>query len=100
MTSESEESSLGLSVQELTSDIAKSLGLEGTNGVVVSEVKPDTAAEKAGLRRGDVVLEVGGKVINSTAEFKRETNDLPPKKPLLMLVRRGDNTVFLTLKIE
>lgn len=99
-SSESEESSLGLTVQELTPDIARSLGLEDVKGVVVAEVKPETVAEKAGLRRGDVILEVAGKAVSSTSQFRENTKDLQKNKPLLLLIRRGDNTVFLTLKVE
>lgn len=97
---EQEESSHGLSVQELTPDIAKSLGLDGVQGLVVTEVSPDSPADEAGFRRGDVVLEVGGKAVDTRAEFRSSLKKLKPGKPLLLLVRRGDNTIFLTLKVE
>ena len=97
---ESEETQLGLTVQELTPDIAKSLSIEETKGIVVSEVTPDSPANNAGLKRGDVILEVGSKPVNSMKEFRAETKDLKKSKPLLLLVRRADTTLFLTLKIE
>ena len=99
-TTEAEESTLGLTAQELTPDIAKSLGLEEAKGVVVTEVEPDSPAANAGLKRGDVVLEAGGVPVNSSKEFRQATKDLEKRKPLLLLVRRGENTIFLTLKIE
>ena len=94
------ETQLGLTVQELTPDIAKSLSIEETKGIVVSEVTPDSPANNAGLKRGDVILEVGSKPVNSMKEFRAETKDLKKSKPLLLLVRRADTTLFLTLKIE
>ncbi|MCC6221496.1 MAG: DegQ family serine endoprotease [Deltaproteobacteria bacterium] len=95
-----QESKLGLSVQDITPDLAKGLNLEDTNGVIVSQVVPESAAEKAGLRRGDIVLEVGGKPISSSEEFSKATKDVVSGKPMLLLVKRGDNTIFLTIKVE
>ena len=97
---ESEETQLGLTVQELTPDIAKSLNIEETKGIVVSEVTPDSPANNAGLKRGDVILEVGSKPVTSMKEFRAETKDIKKSKPLLLLVRRADTTLFLTLKVE
>ena len=99
-TSDTEESTLGLTVQELTGDIAHSLGIDDVKGVVVTEVMPDSPAANAGLKRGDVVLEVGGKAVSNNKEFRTLTNDIEKNKPLLLLVRRGENTIFLTLKVE
>lgn len=95
-----EETELGLTVQELTPDIARSLGFDDTSGVVVTNVQPDSPAANSGLRRGDVVLEVGSKPVNTTNEFREATRGLKKNKPLLLLVRRGDNTIFFTLKVE
>jgi len=52
------------------------------------------------LRRGDIVLEVGSKEVNSRNEFNAALKGLEKGRPLLLLVRRGDNTLFLTLKID
>ncbi len=97
---ETEESTLGVTVQELTPDIAKSLGLEDTKGVVVTDVEAETPAADAGLKRGDVILEAGGKPVESAKQFRQAAKELEKKKPLLLLVRRGENTIFLTLKVE
>ena len=97
---ESEQRQLGLTVQEVTPDIARGLGLEDTAGVVVNNIEPDSPAANAGLRRGDIILEVSGTPTNSPSEFREATKDLQANKPLLLLVRRGNNTIFFTLKIE
>ena len=97
---QSEESKLGLSVQDISPDIAKGLGLENTSGVIVTNVVPDSAADRAGLRRSDIIMEIGSEQINSTAAFKKATKDLKQNKPLLLLVKRNENTIFLTLKLE
>jgi serine protease Do len=97
---EPEPSQLGLSVQKLTDDIAKSLGIEDSSGLVVTDVEPDSPGADAGLQRGDIILEVGGAAVNTPGEFRKRTKDLTKNKPILLLVRRGSNTLFLTLKVE
>ncbi len=97
---EPEEMQLGLQVQDISPEIATSLSLSDTKGVVVTNVAPNSAAENAGLARGDVILEVSSKTIESLKDFRKAVKGLQKNKPLLMLVRRKENTIFLTLKIE
>ncbi|MFZ1946542.1 MAG: trypsin-like peptidase domain-containing protein [bacterium] len=62
---------IGLLVQEVTPLIARSLGLEGTRGVIVSQVDEGSPASKAGIKRGDVIVEVNGEpVVNFEAARK------------------------------
>ena len=97
---EAEETSLGLTVQDLTADIARGLGVEETKGVVVTGILPDSPAAESGLKRGDVILEVNTELLSNAKEFRRLAKNVEKSKPLLLLVRRGENTVFLTLKSE
>jgi len=65
----SEAPSLGLSLQTLTPELAKSLGLPaGTRGVAVADVTQDSPAERAGLQSGDVILEIDRKPVSSAEE--------------------------------
>jgi serine protease Do len=61
---------LGVSIQAIDQDLAKALGLRNATGVLVSDVGPDTPAARAGLRRGDVVLAVDGKPVDSPARLR------------------------------
>jgi len=89
----------GLSVQNLTPEIAESIGVDPeTRGVVVVGVEPGSAADEAGLRRGDVVLEVNREPVETLAAYKKALENAAGKKNLLFLVRRGDNTIFLAVK--
>ena len=93
-----QESDLGLSVQPVTPDIAQSLGLERAEGLVVSSVKPGSAAEEAGLRSGDVITQINRRPVKNLAEYNREMARNEKGKPVLFLVRRGQSSLFLALK--
>ena len=93
-----EKGELGMTVQKLTPQIAESLGLEKAEGVVVSAVDPGSVADEAGIRRGDVILEVDRKPIRSIDEYKKAVAGIRKGKGVLLLVRRGESTLFLALK--
>jgi serine protease Do len=93
-----EKGELGLTVQRLTPQMAESLGLDKTEGVVVTAVEPGSAADEAGIRRGDVVLEVDRKAIRNLDEYKKAVAIARKGRGVLFLVRRGDSTLFLALK--
>jgi len=95
-----DESRLGLTVQDISPEIARSLNLENTKGVVVANVTADSEAEKKGIKRGDVILEINSEVVESVTDFKRLTKDLKKSKPLLVLVSRNSETFFIALKAE
>jgi serine protease Do len=90
---------LGLAVQNLTPDIAESLGIDPkTKGVVVAGIEPGSAADEAGLQRGDVILEVNRSPVESETAYKKSVKKIEKGKSVLLLVRRGDNTIFMALK--
>jgi len=61
---------LGVVPVEVDQTMAEALGMDETRGVLMSEVRPDTPAEKAGLKEGDIVLEVDGNEVNSTSTLR------------------------------
>jgi serine protease Do len=93
-----EKGELGMTVQKLTPQIAESLGLEKADGVVVSAVDPGGVADEAGIRRGDVILEVDRKPVRTIDEYKKAVAGIRKGKGVLLLVRRGESTLFLALK--
>jgi serine protease Do len=93
-----EKGDFGLTVQRVTPELAESLGLDKAEGVVITAVEPGSAADEAGLRRGDVVLEVDRKPVDSLAAYKRAVSGIEKGRGVLFLVRRGDGTMFLALK--
>jgi serine protease Do len=89
---------LGLTVQNITPQLAESLGLKRSNGVVITSVQPQSAAGEAGLRRGDVILEVNRKEVTDTDTFEKQVNEAKPGSNILFLIRRGENNLFLALQ--
>jgi serine protease Do len=92
------EGKLGLTVQNVTPQIAESLGLSRAGAVVITSVQPQSVAAEAGLRRGDVILEVDRKRINNIDEFQRIVNQTKAGENLLFLIQRGGSNLFLALK--
>ena len=96
---EHEEDRLGLTVQEVTPEIAEEFGLEKQKGVLVANVRPDSAADKAGIRRGDVIHEIEMKPINGIKDYEEAISDKKMTK-FLTWVQRGKNRIYLVIKIE
>jgi serine protease Do len=90
--------SLGLRAQDLTDELAQELGLDEAEGVIVTEVAPGGPAAEAGIRRGDIIIELDRRNIDSVRDLANVLSDSKDKKRLLVLVRRGPNTLFISLK--
>lgn len=89
---------LGISAQPITPEIAKRLGKKETDGVIISSVKPDSAASEAGLKRGDLVKEIDRKPIRGMADYSRALNEAEKNDIVLFLVERGGNTIYVIVK--
>jgi serine protease Do len=86
----------GLRVQDLTPEIADQMGVADDVGVLVTSVDPGSPAQEAGLRRGDLILEVDRTEVSSTSELQKRLGAAEGRA--LLLVRRGDATIFVPLK--
>ena len=94
----SAEGGLGLAVQPVTPEIAQSLGLERAEGLVITEVTPGSAADEAGLRAGDLISQINRHPVKNLADYNREMAGSEKGKSVLLLVKRGQESVFLALK--
>ncbi len=61
---------LGVSISDFTKESAEAYGMDNTDGALVQEIVPDSAAEKAGIEVGDVIIEIDGKTINGAGELR------------------------------
>jgi serine protease Do len=92
-------SKLGLSVQNVTRDIAERLQIPPGKGVIVSDVKAGSFADDVGLSRGDVILEINKQSVNNDDDFRKITQALKSGQDVVFLVRQGrgrnQGTIFL-----
>ena len=90
----------GLHVTTVTPDIVRELGLSRTEGVVVQEVDPGSPGANAGLRKGDVIVEVNRQKIKDEDEYQQAMEKVKPGQGALFLVNRGGSTFFVSVKEE
>ena len=85
----------GMAVEPLTRERARELGIQASSGVLVADVQPGGRAADAGLRPGDVIIEVDRRPVSNPEALRAALND--GTKPALVLVQRGPATVYMTL---
>ncbi|MBI5207597.1 MAG: DegQ family serine endoprotease [Candidatus Firestonebacteria bacterium] len=98
---EEEESAMedfGLSIQELTHDLAKKFGYEEEAGVLVVNVQPDSSGEQAGIKRGDLIIEVNNIKVKSLLDFKKALSSSEDLSQALFLVQSGDVMRYIVVK--
>jgi len=91
------EEKLGLSVQELTPELAESLSLKDEKGVIVSGVKKGSPASEAGLKRGDLIQEIENEPVKNMDDYRGIMEKSSSKKQILMVVKRGGHTSYVVL---
>ena len=91
---------LGVSIQEVTPELAKSFGLPAERGALVSDVVPEGPAEAAGFKRGDVILEMNGRRVKDYHDLPRMVASMSSgEKATFKLLRDGKETT-LTAVVE
>ncbi|WP_428772914.1 Do family serine endopeptidase [Vibrio sp.] len=86
---------LGVQGGEITSELAEALGYESSKGAFVSQVVPDSAADKAGLEAGDVIISINGKKINTFSELRAKIATLGAGKDVTLgVIRDGKQRSF------
>ena len=94
-------SSWGLTVQDLTPEIAQQLGIQNSKGVVIRNVRPDSPGAEAGLQPGDVILEVDNSKVGSSDDFAAAAKGAQKdKKSARLLVQRGNSTIYTVINAE
>ena len=90
---------LGLEVQDLTPEISAALGITDKQGVLITKVEPYSPSADAGLRKGDLILEVNQKPVRDTKGFLNEINAIKVKSTVFLIKRDGRNR-FVGLKLK
>jgi Do/DeqQ family serine protease len=90
---------LGVSVQTITGEVAAGLDLRGTRGVLVSGVNAGSAAEKAGLKPGDVIIQFDGKEIEDNNAFRNMVAVSPPGTEVTLTIVRDSIRQSVRVKL-
>ncbi|MEA3471274.1 MAG: Do family serine endopeptidase, partial [Thermodesulfobacteriota bacterium] len=88
----------GITVQEITPEIAEHLGLSGTTGVIVTEVKAGGPAEKAGIQGNDIVLQVNKTRIEDLEIYVDIMSKVSSNKSVLVLIKRGRSQFYVVVR--
>ncbi len=89
---------LGLTVQDLTPELAQSLGLEKKSGVLIASVVPGSPAHQAGMRKGDLILEVNQAPVKNLAAYRKELKEAAKRPLVSFFVERDGHTRFVAMK--
>jgi serine protease Do len=94
---------MGITVQNITPEIGRALGLKSASGAVIAQVEPGSPAADAGLQRGDVIREVNRKSIKNVDEFflnieqAKKGNE---SNSILLLILRNDNSLYIAVTLK
>ena len=91
---------LGVTVQGITPDLASSLGLKQTTGALVSGVTAGSAAERAGVKRGDVIESFNGQPVHDTNTLRNRVAEAGPGTTADLLINREGGEKHLSLKLD
>jgi serine protease Do len=94
---ETEEAKFGISIQNITPEVAGRLGVEPNQGVLVTSVDNNSFAEEVGLQRGDVIQELNHERVNRVEDVLRIQRGLPAKSDVVFMVRRAQGQQSMTL---
>jgi S1-C subfamily serine protease len=82
---------LGVGIQDLSAELAESFGLDRATGALVNRVLPDSPAQQAGIRRGDILLALNGRTIRNTRDLQLQVAGTPAGKTVpLEILRDGE----------
>jgi serine protease Do len=90
---------LGVTIQEVTPSLAKAMGLEGPAGALVNDVQPDSPGQKAGLKSGDVIVEINGKKILESNELRMNISMMEPGQSVKLKVFRDGKMIDVTANV-
>jgi serine protease Do len=90
---------LGVGIQEITPERAKTLKLSDTSGVEITRVRPDSPAAKSGLMSGDVILQFNGAKVEEMEQISRLVRDTTPGKDVRIDIVRNGTPLSVTVRI-
>jgi serine protease Do len=90
---------LGVGIQDLSPDLKQAMGLKDIDGVLISSVEPGGAAERAGIKQGDVITRVDGEAMETTGHLRNAIAMKGASKSVEIELRRGSDTKKFSVKL-
>ena len=97
-TTNKTDTAIGLIVDEITPQIQRSYKLKDNNGVIVVKVVSGSAAQQAGIKAGDIILEANRKKIRNVQDIENEFSKIQKGTSVLLLINRSNQTIYVGLK--
>ena len=91
---------MGILPQDMTTDMAKAFGEKEARGVVVGDVTPNSPAQDAGVRRGDILLEVNGRLVTNSNQLRNSISMMQPGTEIKLKLLRDGSERDLTVKLK
>jgi Do/DeqQ family serine protease len=91
---------LGVHIQDLTADLASALGINKTSGAIIAQVISNSAAERAGLKNGDIITKSNNKVVKNAADLRNSIGLARPGEKVKLELIRGNETKIISVKIS
>lgn len=92
-------SQLGVTVQQVTSDMAQSLGLAQAGGAIISSVTPGSAADRSGLKQGDIIKSFNGQQVHDTNTLRNRVAETTPGSTADLVIVRDGAEKHMTVKL-
>jgi serine protease Do len=90
----------GITAQEISTEIARQLGIGKDTGVIISDIENGSPADDVGLQPQDIIVQVNKVKITSLKQYTKEMGKAAEKKNVTLLVKRGKSSFFVGLRIE
>jgi serine protease Do len=89
---------LGLQLQEVTPDLARTHELPSDKGLIVTDLDPNGVAADAGIRRGDIITEVNQKPVRTISEFQKKVGEAKEGEMMLFLIKRKEGSLYIAVE--
>ncbi len=96
---EQPEIALGINVEDLTQELIEKFNIKEKKGVLITDVEPNSPAEKEGIRPGDLLKEVNKVEVNTVAEYNAVMSKLKKDESILLRVIRENRAFFIVLNL-
>jgi serine protease Do len=91
---------LGIMISELSDELASTFSYKGDDGILVQDVSKDSAADKAGLKNGDIITSMDGERVADVASFRNGIANTPPGETIHLEIWRDGKSMKISAKLD